>query len=354
MRRLIYIFSLIAISTGLHAQVQVEQEIDDVAIMIGMQTNMSVSVTMPKGSKWALPNWEPRHYLSPGLEIISVSKADSAMVDAQTMRISETVVLTAFEESVYAIPAVDVIVDGKNYQGKALALKVMTVDVDTLHPNQFFPPKGIQDNPFMWSDWKNIFWLSVLMLFLLAVVSYLYIRLKQNKPIVARIRIVKHLPPHQKALASIKQIKEDKVAYAEDQKTYYTLLTDTLRRYITERFGFSAMEMTSDQIIEQLQSAGDKTMIDELKNLFATADMVKFAKYSTLINENDLNLINAIKFIDQTKIEGQVVEEKIVPQISTDEKKRMTQRNLAKWLIAILTISAIAIFLYVTIALYRM
>lgn len=34
-----------------------------------------------------------------------------------------------------------------------------------------------------------------------------------------------------------------------------------------------------------------------------TADLVKFAKYSTLINENDMNLVNAIEFINQTKQE---------------------------------------------------
>ena len=35
--------------------------------------------------------------------------------------------------------------------------------------------------------------------------------------------------------------------------------------------------------------------------LFQTADLVKFAKYNTLINENDANLVNAIEFINQTK-----------------------------------------------------
>lgn len=84
--------------------------------------------------------------------------------------------------------------------------------------------------------------------------------------------------------------------------------------YIQERFNFNAMEMTSDQIIEHLQQVGDQKMIDELRELFQTADLVKFAKYSTLLNENDLNLVNAVNFIDQTKQEGQNVEERIVPQ----------------------------------------
>ena len=79
------------------------------------------------------------------------------------------------------------------------------------------------------------------------------------------------------------------------------MLTDTLRQYIKERFGFNSLEMTTDQIIEHLQAAGDRKMIDELRQLFQTADLVKFAKYSTQLNENDMNLVKAVNFIDETK-----------------------------------------------------
>ena len=65
------------------------------------------------------------------------------------------------------------------------------------------------------------------------------------------------------------------------------------------------MEMTSSEIIEQLKTAGDNTMIDELRELFATADLVKFAKYSSLLGEKDMNLVNAIQYIDQTKHDEQ-------------------------------------------------
>ncbi len=38
--------------------------------------------------------------------------------------------------------------------------------------------------------------------------------------------------------------------------------------------------------------------------LFQTADLVKFAKHSPLMNENDMNLVNAVEFINNTKVEG--------------------------------------------------
>ena len=53
------------------------------------------------------------------------------------------------------------------------------------------------------------------------------------------------------------------------------------------------MEMTSSEIIDKLQEINDKESIKDLMYLFQTADLVKFAKHSPLMNENDMNLVNA-------------------------------------------------------------
>lgn len=96
------------------------------------------------------------------------------------------------------IPALNVKVNGKNCHGNQLALKVLTVPVDTVHPNQFYPPKDVQDNPFSWSEWSPLFWLSLLLLILCGAWLYLRNRLKNNKPIITHIRIVKRVPAHEK------------------------------------------------------------------------------------------------------------------------------------------------------------
>ena len=178
-------------------------------------------------------------------------------------------------------------------------------------------------------------------------IFYLYIRLRENKPIIAKIRIVKKVLPHQRALSAMEKIKAEHLERSDDQKTYYTQLTDALRQYINERFGFNAMEMTSSEIIERLQQNGDKKMIGELKELFETADLVKFAKYSTLINENDLNLVNAINFIDQTKLENVPTEERVVPQLSQEDKRTKNTRRAIKWLIALSSALVIVLLAYI-------
>lgn len=326
----------------------VEQRMDSLQLLIGQQTILHLKATARKGARIVLPSFKPQDQIVPGVEVVEQSKGDTMQMGDDRIQMSRDYTLTSFDEKVYVVPALDVKIDGKSYHGNPLALKVLTVPVDTVHPNQFYPAKGVQDNPFEWSEWSFAFWLSLLMIIICGAMIYLRNRLKKNKPIIARIRIVKRVPAHEKALREINDIKHHHTsASQETQKEYYTQLTNTLRAYIVSRFGFNAMEMTSGEIIERLRASGDQKMIDELRMLFSTADLVKFAKYEIPMNENDANLVNAINFIDQTKTDEQPKEEKIVPTLSTEDQKSQQQRRLIKTLLWVGGISVVAIFGYV-------
>lgn len=340
-------------ATWTHAQVHVEAKIDSLQILIGQQAKLTINVTAKPGAKVTFPQLQARQYVTPGVEVVDVFAADTTMEDGKTL-VSKSYSLTSFDEKLYAIPAMKVKVDGKDYTTNALALKVITLDVDTLHPEKFFPPKEVQDNPFLWAEWSPVFWMGFFVLLLLFVGSYLVVRLKQNKPIITRIRIIKRELPHQKALRTIEKLRSERLSTTENQKEYYTRLTDALRQYIDERFGFNAMEMTSTEILSHLQQTGDQTMIAELKELFYTADLVKFAKYSTMLNENDLNLVNAINFIDQTKIENQPTEERVVPKLSEEEEKTRNNRIVLKSLIAVVSIAGVVLLALVAYRLYML
>ena len=338
MKRILFVISLISIAVSTMAQVGVEAKIDSIQILIGQQVHVTLTATTPTDATVVFPTFKPRQQLVPGVEVLSASEEQKETID-KGQRLSRIYTLTSFDGNLYYLPPFKVKVNGKDYQSKSLALKVLEVEVDTTKLNQFFGPRDVQDNPFQWSDWSPIFWSSILMLLLLVVAGYLYVRLRDNKPIIKSFKIVKRLLPHQKAMKEIEQIKADKMVSSENQKEYYTKLTDTLRRYIEERYKFSAMEMTSSEIIDRLTQDSDQQSLDELRQLFNTADLVKFAKYSTLINENDMNLVNAIDFISQTKLETQVVEEE-KPQLSVADQRTLKARRILKWAIgSILTLS---------------
>ena len=342
----IILVMILLLPAALSAQV-VEQSIDSLQMLIGEQTVLHLKATAPRGSKVQMPSFKPSQQLTPGVEVVEQSQGDTTQIGDDRMMVSRDYTLTSFDEKVYAIPALNVKINGKNCHGNTLALKVLTVPVDTVHTNQYFPPKDVQDNPFLWSEWSPLFWLSILAMLLCLGIYYLTLRLKQNKPIILRLRIVKKVPAHEKALGEINIIKQQRSENRETQKEYYTRLTTTLREYIESRFGFNAMEMTSGEIIERLRDSGDQRMIDELRELFRTADLVKFAKYETLLGENDANLVNAINFIDKTKTDEVTTEEKVVPQLSDDERRTRGQRKLIKTLLWLGGAAIAAITVYV-------
>ncbi len=347
MRRVFVIITFIFSALLVSAQVFVESKIDSIQILIGEQTDLTVSVTAKKGAKVRMPAYKPQQQLTPGVEVVETLNADTSKQDNGLIKISKRYTLTSFDENLYYLPSMTVQVDGKKYQTKSLALKVLTVPVDTLHPEKFYPPKDVQDNPFLWGEWKLAFWLSVIFVVLNVLIYYLWTRLKDNKPVISRVRIIKRILPHQKALKEIERIKEEKMSVSEDQKTYYTLLTDVVRKYINERFGFNAMEMTSSEIIARLREDGDQKMIDELKELFVTADLVKFAKYSTLINENDANLVSAIEFINTTKQENQPTVERVEPKLTEDDKRNMRSRTVLKGSIIAFIVISVALLVLI-------
>jgi hypothetical protein len=336
------------------AQVSVEAVIDSVQIFVGQQAHVTLTAHAKDQAKIEFPQFKPTQFITPGVEVLSSQELEKKEQDNGFVARAVVYTLTSFDDTLYYLPPMTVKIDGKPYQSKSLALKVLTIEVDTTNIEQFFGPKDVQNNPFQWSDWSLSFWLSVLLLVLLALCYYLYLRFRDNKPIISHIRIVKRLLPHQKALKEIEQIKADKMVASENSKEYYTKLTDTLRKYIEERYGFSAMEMTSSEIIEKLTATQDESALSELRHLFLTADLVKFAKYSTLINENDQNLVNAIEFINQTKLENVPVEEVVKPQLTEEDQRSQKARRVLKIAITIVSVVCALLFVYVLFTLYQL
>ena len=360
MKKTILLIVAAVMTVSVKAQVTVEAVIDSIEMLIGEQVHVTVTATMKEGSKSEFPVFKPTQELIPGIEVLNSTELGAKGKENGFVDRSVVYTLTSFDDTLYYLPPFVVKVDGKPYESKSLALKVIGVEVDTLHTEKFFGPKDVQDNPFQWSDWSLLFWLSVLLLVLMALGYYLYLRLRDNKPIITRIRIVKRLLPHQKAMKEIEQIKADKMQNSENPKEYYTRLTDTLRKYIEDRYGFSAMEMTSSEIIERLEKAladdaqAAETMKAELRQLFMTADLVKFAKYSTMINENDANLVSAIDFINQTKLENVPTEETVKPELTEADQRTVKTRRVLKVIISVIVAACVALFAFVCYGLYQL
>jgi hypothetical protein len=114
------------------------------------------------------------------------------------------------------------------------------------------------------------------------------------------------------------------------------------------------MEMTYAEIIERLTLEPDEQAMDELRELFQTSDLVKFAQYNALVNENDRNLVNAVEFINKTKVEVDPAELNKKQELTIEEKRSRTVKLSLLGGIIILSLLSIFILIYIVVELYEL
>ena len=190
--------------------VTVEAKIDSLQILIGEQAKIQLQVAMDAKQRAVLPAYTDT--IVRGVEIVETAKPDTQFLnDRQRLLITQEYTVTSFDSALYYLPPMVVTVDNKEYKSKALALKVYSMPVDTLHPDQFFGQKAVMKAPFVWEDWYGLIGCSFLALPLLVLLIYFIIRIRDNKPIIRKVKVEPKLPPHQAAMKEIERIKNEKV-----------------------------------------------------------------------------------------------------------------------------------------------
>jgi hypothetical protein len=199
------------------------------------------------------------------------------------------------------LPPFKVIVGIDTIYSNQLALKVSTLPVDT-ETAQIYDIKDILKPAFVLWDYLYVLWVFLGLCLLAVLIVFLVFRKKKELKWLPLLKIEKPLlPPHIQALKALDIIKSEKVWRQGKDKEYHSQLTDVARRYIDRRFDINAMEMTSGQILQAIKGKSDAdTVFDELKQMLHLADLVKFAKYRPLPDENELSLIHAYLFVNST------------------------------------------------------
>jgi len=335
---ILFLFSL----RGWAQSVTVDASIDSLQRFIGQQARIKLEVSCDAGKKVQLPFFADT--LVTGIEIVSASQPDTTYLNnSERILLSQEYVVTSFDSASYYIPPFEVMVDGVPHRSQSLAMMVYPMQIDEENPEAIFGHKGIMQISLTWEDWTPLLWKFPLIVVFLIAMLYLLLRYRDNKPIIRKVKVKPKLPPHEQAMMEIARIKEEKSWQKGDPKEYYTELTDVVRIYIHERFGFNAMEKTSAEIIDYLQESKDKEAIEDLRQLFMTADLVKFAKYAPMLNENDMNLVTAIEFINRTKMEPDPDAKPLPTEITIEEKR--SRRTKIALIAGVVLLSVAVLFL---------
>jgi hypothetical protein len=138
---------------------------------------------------------------------------------------------------------------------------------------------------------------AALIIIALALAAFVFWRWWRNR----KMNIV--LPPPVPAHVRAKQRLADALAFIGEPKRFCTLVSDTARFYLEERFQFRAPERTTEEFLREL--AGTKLLLPEQKEslggFLASCDLVKFAKYEP--GENELHELHAsaLRLIEETE-----------------------------------------------------
>lgn len=86
------------------------------------------------------------------------------------------------------------------------------------------------------------------------------------------------LPPHEQARKLLEELQQSRL-WISDHKQFYILLSDALRLYLSRRYHSSSLTETTDQILQNMRTwCADESVLDALREILQTSDLVKFAK----------------------------------------------------------------------------
>ncbi len=154
------------------------------------------------------------------------------------------------------------------------------------------PPVDVPD-PLAWLWWT----LGALAVVAIALTIWLVLRKKALAP-----KPVAIIPPHVRA----KERLAEALRFISDPKLFCTMVSDTARVYLEERFNLHAPERTTDEFHIELRSSHHLTR-DQKQSLGAFLEscyLVKFARFEP--TEQALRELHdsALRLIDETQYDG--------------------------------------------------
>ena len=292
MKKFFLIFFFFAYSLISNSQ-NAEIKIDTNTILIGQQIKLIVKceeITPP----FIFPSFEDT--IISGIEIIKNSSIDTVFKSNKnnTLSLVQEYLITAWDSGAYYIPSYKI---SDVIKTDPLLLNVLTVAVD--QKSDIKDIKKPLDPKLEFSDFLP--WLIGLLIVLLLL--YLYKKFSEIKKDEKIAPIIKEIiPAHIAALNKLEKIEKEELWQSGKIKEYHSEISETLRKYIEERYKCIALELTTDEILDELENLISKEIYNDLKNILQIADLAKFAKSKPTNQDNLQSMSLSKKFVDTTKL----------------------------------------------------
>jgi len=312
-RFIVSIFLFISIiSSSAGQDVKITSSFDSARIFIGDQIRYTITAEKPAGIKLRLPVFKDT--ISKNIEIISGPKIDSVTDKNGRTRIIHKYLVTSFDSGRYQVKPV--FGEVKSESG----IKRFFSDYSLLEVNRVkIAPRDTTAKIFdIIAPYRAPVTLGeilpwILLVLLVVAVAWAimrYIRNHRKSEGTAEIYVPAD-PAHVIAFRELEVLKNEELWQKGETKRYYTRLTEILRQYLENRFKVYSLELTTAETLEALVKTGFKKdgAFNDLKSVLTGADLVKFAKYNPVADENESHFQNSWKFVQVTKEDEQFAEQ---------------------------------------------
>jgi hypothetical protein len=281
-------------------EIKANAEFDSTQILIGDQIKFRISIDQPIDAVFKIPAFTDK--LADKIEVLKVFMPDTVKQGNQ-LKVTYEYLVTSFDSGVYKLPAINIpfavgiVKDTIRVTPAVLTVLPMVTDTIT----QVKDIKAPLNTPLNFAElWPYIAGFLLLIVIVVVAIYFAKRRKDGSVPLLVNRR---NDPPHVLALQELDRLRAEKLWQNNMVKQYYVRLSETVRVYIERRFGIEALEMTTEEIVFSLRNTivEEPGSVEVLKSLLTLADLVKFAKASPLPNENEVSLLNAYQFVNNTK-----------------------------------------------------
>ena len=222
-------------------------------------------------------------------------------------------VLSGYDSLKETIPAMTVtLIDTTSKSSLKIKTNQVNVIVNTLKvdlKNKIKDVKPVLGIPY---DWKTLAMIILGVLILLALIYFIYKKYfrKETEEVKKIKKII--LPAHKIAYDKLNRLEVEKLWQSGKIKEFHSKITEIIREYFENRFGFNSLEMTTDETLRELKNKGlSLELVQTARKFLENADMVKFAKFIPMPSVNEEMIKEAYKIVDLTKndAETEVIEE---------------------------------------------
>lgn len=203
---------------------------------------------------------------------------------------------TVFDSGYFEIPIFQISLNGETLNTNPIGITVNYLPDDT---QQLLPIKDIQETK---GPSPILMYAIIIFCFIIFMLIVLYYFFKADKLKPGKIIYQEVISPYEKAIAELNKLEQKKYWQQDQLKLYYDKLNEILRSYLAEGFKINALELTSKEIIQNIEDRNIQfKQLDLLKQNIKISDLVKFANLTPDIHTHSDLMKQAQEFVESNK-----------------------------------------------------